>query len=59
MKRKKSYKIILTVLLCITFLITLSSGLFLELDERNNWSSKQKMSERAPPDVPPYCAVFP
>ena len=39
MKRKKSYKIILTVLLCITFLITLSSGLFLELDERNNWSS--------------------
>ena len=38
MKRKKAYKIFLTVLLCISVFITLASGIFLEMDERNHWS---------------------
>ena len=38
MKRKKSFKIILTVLLCISVFLTAVSGLFLEMDERNHWS---------------------
>ncbi|MBQ8996183.1 MAG: hypothetical protein IJ091_10245 [Oscillospiraceae bacterium] len=38
MKRKKSYKIFLTVLLCASFLLTIVSGAFLEMDERNHWS---------------------
>jgi hypothetical protein len=25
----------------------------------NQESCKRRMSEKAPPDVPPYCAVFP
>ncbi len=38
MKRKKAYKIFLTVLLCISVFLTLVSGVFLEMDERNHWS---------------------
>lgn len=38
MKRKKAYKIFLTVLLCISVFLTLVSGIFLEMDEKNHWS---------------------
>lgn len=38
MKRKRSFKVILTVLLCISVFLTAVSGLFLEMDERNHWS---------------------
>ena len=38
MKRKKAYKIFLTLLLCISVFLTLASGIFLEMDEKNHWS---------------------
>lgn len=38
LKQKTWFKVLCTVLLCLTLLLTLGSGLFLEMDERNNWN---------------------
>ena len=38
LRRKKAYKVILSFLLCATVFVSLVSGLFLEMEERNFWS---------------------
>ena len=38
LKKKTWFKVLCTFLLVVTLLLSLASGLFLELDERNHWS---------------------